>query len=139
MKDIKVIVMNTSKEITEVLQEVLIGEGFDTLTQFTYKFKNDEIDFDEYVSMSRPDVILYDIALPYEENYELFLELSSRKVVRDIPFILTTTNKKALEGLVGPTSTHELIGKPYDLKEIIEAVKRAAASSKLKRTATLRN
>lgn len=30
--------------------------------------------------------------------------------------VLTTTNKKRLEELVGPTDAFEIVGKPYDLK-----------------------
>lgn len=125
MVEIKVAVLNTSKEITEMLAEVLQGEGFVTCTMFTYKFKNHEKEFDTYIRENNPDVILYDIALPYEDNYSLFKKLVAREVVKDIPFVLTTTNKEVLESLVGKTWTHELVGKPYDLQEIVDAIKKA--------------
>jgi hypothetical protein len=37
--------------------------------------------------------------------------------------VLTTTNKKRLEELVGPTDAFEIVGKPYDLEMIVGAVK----------------
>jgi len=42
-------------------------------------------------------------------------------------FVLTTTNKPALEQLVGDTEALEIIGKPYDLRRVIDAVRAALA------------
>ena len=44
-------------------------------------------------------------------------------------FVLTTTNKRALDGMVGSTNTIEIIGKPYDLDQVVKAVKKAAGLS----------
>lgn len=121
----KVAVMNTSKEITQMLEEIIEDAGHTTCSIFTYEFKNQEEEFDAYVNQHKPDVILYDIAPPYKENYLLFIRLSERKHAKGIPFVLTTTNKEALETIVGSTPTHELIGKPYDLQEIIDAIERS--------------
>ena len=41
---------------------------------------------------------------------------------------MTTTHKVNLERLVGPTEAIEIIGKPYDLEEVVAAVKRARGS-----------
>ena len=38
---------------------------------------------------------------------------------------MTTTHKANLENLVGPTEAIEIVGKPYDLQQIVDAVKRA--------------
>jgi DNA-binding response OmpR family regulator len=77
-------------------------------------------------------VIVYDIAIPYEENYALFNRLRSRESAKGIPFVLTTTNKKALEKLVGKTPAFEIIGKPFDLDEMIKAVRLASRHHKSK-------
>jgi hypothetical protein len=42
-------------------------------------------------------------------------------------FVLTTTNKPALEKLVGETDALEIIGKPYDLRQVVAAVRTALA------------
>jgi len=39
-----------------------------------------------------------------------------------IPFLLTTSNKVALEGLVGPTDAYQIIGKPEDLNYLLRAI-----------------
>jgi DNA-binding NtrC family response regulator len=42
-------------------------------------------------------------------------------------WVLTTTNKGALDELVGSTPALEIIGKPFDLDQMLETVKRAFA------------
>jgi hypothetical protein len=39
--------------------------------------------------------------------------------------VLTTTNKRALDALVGRTPAQELVGKPFDLDALVQAVRRA--------------
>ena len=130
MDQFKVAVINTSKEIVEVLQELFESEGYKTCGTFTYLYKGNESHFDEFINQNKPDVIIYDIALPYKDNFELFKKLSEKMKENHIPFILTTTNKEALESFVGKTNTHELIGKPYDMQEIVDAVQRALKEMK---------
>lgn len=132
MSGIKVAVMNTSREITEMLTSVLEEEGFKTCSTYTYLFKDHSQEFSSYVKENLPEVILYDIAPPYKENYILFKKISKLPIAQSIPFVLTTTNKEALESFVGPTSTHELIGKPYDLQEIVNAIKQAYQKKSIK-------
>jgi hypothetical protein len=39
--------------------------------------------------------------------------------------VVTTTHKQNLEKLVGPTDGLEIIGKPYDVQQVVTAVERA--------------
>jgi hypothetical protein len=48
--------------------------------------------------------------------------------MRGRQLVVTTTNKRALE-LVGETGAIEIIGKPYDLDHVVDAVKKAAGIS----------
>jgi hypothetical protein len=45
--------------------------------------------------------------------------------MRGLRFIITTTNKPALDRLVGDTEALEIIGKPYDLQRVTDAVRSA--------------
>ena len=73
-----------------------------------------------------PDVIIYDIALPYEENWTFFRLLQTSESLKAMQWVLTTTHRKRLMELVGEVGeVHEIVGKPYDLKQIVDAVKAA--------------
>lgn len=117
-------IVNTSEEITQLLAAVFQMEGFRTISGYVLDFKRGNPDFGAFVTENQPDVVLWDIAMPYEENWAYFQSVRQSEVVGSLPFVLTTTNKRALEDLVGPTPTHEIIGKPYDLEQVVEAVRR---------------
>ena len=107
MEKLRIAVLNTSKEITNVLAVVFREEGHETCESFTYLYRGDDKSFDKFIAECNPDVIIFDIAIPYEENYDLFKKLSQRDCVKHTPFILTTTNKAVLEKLVelmGPST-----------------------------------
>ena len=78
----------------------------------------------------RPRAILYDIAPPYDENFRLMQHLRSLSGLVGCEFVLTSTNAPYVQKLIGKGERiYEVIGKPYDLKQIVSAVKRV-----LKRT-----
>ncbi len=70
-------------------------------------------------------VIVWDVAIPYEDNWQFFQSVVRSPAAQGRRFVLTTTNKRALEALVGPAEAHELVGKPFDLDQLVGAVRRA--------------
>lgn len=120
-----VAIINTSEEITALLTAVFQMEGFRTVAAYVPDMKRGETDLTGFLREYQPAAVIFDIALPYEENWAYFQSIQQSESGRAAPFILTTTNKRALEGLVGPTPAHEVIGKPYDLEQLVEAVRRA--------------
>jgi DNA-binding NtrC family response regulator len=79
-----------------------------------------------FLQEHNPSVIVLDIAPPYEENWNFFQLMKDTQAASGRQFVLTTTNKKILEGLVGKTHTIELVGKPFDLDEIVKAVQKVS-------------
>ena len=55
--------------------------------------------------------------------------MRSAEPMTALQFVLTTTNKPALDKLVGETEALEVIGKPYDLRQVVDAVRAALARS----------
>jgi CheY-like chemotaxis protein len=120
---IRIAIINTSVEVIDFLRELFEGEGFDVVTAFAHDFKRGSHDFPTFCATHQPAVVVYDIAFPYEENWQFFItQILGANVLPASHFVLTTINKGVLDKLVGPTPTIELVGKPFDIDALVQAV-----------------
>lgn len=119
-----VAILNSSQDTIDVLQVALENEGFAVASTHVSSVKSGEVDLLEFVAKHTPDVIIYDVALPYEENWKFLRLLQSSEPLKTIKWVLTTTHRKRLEELVGECGeVYEIIGKPYDLQQVVDAVR----------------
>jgi DNA-binding NarL/FixJ family response regulator len=119
-----VAVVNSSEDTVEMLREWLVHHGFTSVvTGHIHDFKTGEADFPAYLRQHDPAVVVYDVSIPYDKNWTFLRLLLDSESMRGRKVVLTTTNKKRLEELVGPTDAYEIVGKPYDLDQIVGAVK----------------
>jgi CheY-like chemotaxis protein len=124
-----VAVINSSSDTVDLLRTFLEQEGFQTVVGHIPEIKQGGLDFIDFLERHGPAAIIYDISLPYDANWNFLRLVRSSEAVRELPFILTTTNKPALEQLVGATDTIEILGKPYDLQQIADAVRSALSDT----------
>ena len=120
-------IINTSTEIRDLLTQVFEEEGFRVISAFAPEIKQGRPEIEDFLRQHTPRAVIYDIAIPYEENWRFFKTIEESEAGRLTRFVLTSINKRALEGLVGPTPTLEIIGKPFDLDRLIEAVRLAVS------------
>ena len=121
-----VVIFNSSQDTIDVLRAALEREGFAVAASHVSSIKSGEVDVLAFVETHTPDVIIFDVALPYEENWTFLRLLQSSEPLKDIPWVLTTTHKKRLNELVGACGEiYEVIGKPYDLDQIVAAIRKA--------------
>lgn len=118
-------VLNSSEDVVQMLREVLEAAGYVTVTAHVPDIKQGREDLIAFLAHHDPRVIVYDVSPPYEENWTFMRLVQSSEAARGRRFVLTTTNKRALEDQVGATETIEVIGKPYDVEMILEEVRRA--------------
>jgi CheY-like chemotaxis protein len=122
-----VAVLNTSEDAVSLVRLCLERAGFLVVAAFTHLFRDGKLNFHQFIVEHRPTVIVYDIAVPYEQNWALFQYFSTRPICRDIQFVVTTTNAAQVREIAGADlMLHELVGKPYDLEQIVRAVNEAA-------------
>ena len=125
-----VAVFNTSPDTVEMLRIVLEQAGFVVMGLYTYEARDGRIDIDNVMEQHEPDVIIYDIAPPYEKNWREFQHLCSMPAVARRKFVLTTTNiQRVREAIDNPPEMFEIVGKPYDLGVIVEQVKKLSGRS----------
>ena len=118
-------VFNSSTDTVDLLRTALEAEGFQTVVGHIPDVKKGELDLVDFINQHTPAVIVYDISPPYDANWRFLRLVRSSEALQRREFVLTTTNKPALDKLVGDTEALEIIGKPYDLRRVIEAVRSA--------------
>ena len=122
-------VVNSNEDTVEMLRNCLQAHGFSAVvTGHINDFKTGLSDFPGFVAQHNPRVIVYDISIPYDQNWTFLRLLLDTEAMRGRKVVVTTTNKDRLEELVGPTEAIEIVGKPYDLDRIVGAVKSAIAA-----------
>lgn len=122
-----VAIFNTSEDTTDLLRIVFENAGFVVVTAFTNLLRDGKVDLEAFMRQHQPEVIVYDIAVPYEQNWRLFEHIRAAPACEGVSFVLTTTNVKHVRRLTGDLEVHEIVGKPYDLDEILGAVRQARA------------
>jgi len=115
---------NASDDTVEMVRRMLDASGFNTLIGCHFSdLKKGVIDFGRYMRTHRPQVVVFDISPPYKENWAFYKTLRDGKDMRGLGLVLTTTNKDRLDEAVGKDSAAlEIVGKPYDLREIKMAI-----------------
>ena len=118
--------VNSSEDIVELLAEVLRDEGFRAVTHVTPS-RLGPAPVMTFLSQLLPQACVFNVSVPYEQSWAEFVQVQA--AVPSCAYVVTTTNKRALDELVGPTDSIEVIGKPFDLDHIVQAVRRAVTTA----------
>src|SRR2546428_7684140 len=78
-----------------------------------------------------PRVIVYDLPRPFERPWNFLRLLRQTDALRNRTWILTTTDKKALDAAGGASDVIEIaLGAPHDLGAVVKAVHHALADGR---------
>ena len=125
--DITVAVLNSSVDTIDMLKTRLHQCGFASVVgAHVHDFRAGDADINKFLAEHDPRVLIYDIAIPYDDNWRFLQELLTSTSMAGRRVVVTTTNKQVLESMVGPTRALEVHGKPYDIDLVVSAVERAA-------------
>ena len=122
-----VAIFDASADTLDMLSTAISQEGYRTLEGSADVAKSGEMDFVAFIEEHKPDALIWDIAPPYDRHWHFFKLLRTSHLLDHCVIVLTTTNKEQLESLAGhdsDTGAIELVGKPYDIKAIVDAVTR---------------
>jgi CheY-like chemotaxis protein len=125
-KPIVAAIFNTSPDLIDVVRHAFEPAGIVVVSVLTYQIREAHVDLENFLNQHNPDVVVYDIAPPYDANWQLFLHIRSLQAMQGRKIVITAMNKKQVETLAGRDETiYEIVGKPYDLNRIVRAVKEA--------------
>jgi CheY-like chemotaxis protein len=125
-----VAIVNTSPDTIEMLRIVLEPAGYVVIGTYTYELRDGEVDIEALVKQHQPKLIIYDVAPPYDRNWRLFQHFAAMPALKGVNFLITTTNLRQVREIAGPDrEIFEIVGKPYDLGLVVEAVKQTIGSA----------
>jgi DNA-binding NarL/FixJ family response regulator len=120
-------VINSSPDVVDLLRRAFEPTGIVMVSVLSHEIREGKVDLDAFVRQHDPEVIIYDVAPPYDGNWNLFQHICRLDFMRSRNFVLTSTNAARVQSLAGShRRVYEIVGKPLDLDEIVRAVKEAA-------------
>jgi DNA-binding NtrC family response regulator len=121
-----VAVLNSNDDTVEMLAMMLEAEGMVAVTAHVSDLRRGKFDFAGFLAEHDPKVIIYDIPPPYDRSWLFFEHLRNLPSMKKRNFVLTSTNPQRVQQIAKPEQPiYEIIGKPYDLQMIIDAVRTA--------------
>jgi two-component system response regulator len=86
------------------------------------------------IRQERPNLIMLDFLLPRMSGWEVFQQIQSHAELQTIPLVLMSGRREEVaEKISEPFEFFEFIEKPFEQKELIEAIKAAMAKARLPR------
>jgi len=114
----KILIVEDDRDIAEMVEYNLRGEGYETTTAF-----NGE-DGVSKVKKERPDLIILDIMLPIIDGFEVCRILKKEQVTSDIPVIILSAKSQETDKVVGlELGADDYITKPFSPRELIARIR----------------
>lgn len=118
-----VAIFDSRDDVIEAIRAALEADGFATVIARLAEIQSGTLDLVAFIEAHDPDVIVYDLPRPYERHWNFLRLMKETTSLKDRSWVLTTTDKQALEAAVGASHVVELIvGQPYGAADVVEAV-----------------
>lgn len=121
-----VALFNASDDTIDMIQKLLTESGGDQTLIWCHfaDLKKGIVNFEKYMERHNPEVVIFDLSPPYDENWRFFKTMRDAKTMQGRGMVLTTTNKNRLDEVLGEDShALEVVGRPKDLQQIDTAIK----------------
>ncbi|MBD0346149.1 MAG: response regulator [Coleofasciculus sp. Co-bin14] len=121
----KILVIDDSKVIRMRVREMLPPGNFEVLEA------KDGIEGLNLIRQERPNLIMLDFLLPKKSGWEVFQEIQSHGELQTIPLVLMSGRKEEVtEKIIEPFEYFSFVEKPFEKKQLVDAIKEAMAKAK---------
>ena len=121
----KILVIDDSNVIRNMVRDMLPKGNFEVLEA------KDGVQGLDLIRQERPNLIMLDFLLPRLSGWEVYQQIQLQKDLQAIPLVLMSGRKEEVtEKLQEPFEYFEFVQKPFDQKELIDAIKAAMAKAK---------
>ncbi len=128
-KSLRLAILNDSQPVLKMLCNWFESQGHECTSAIVAEMPRSYVQIETFISSVNPDVLVYDVAMPYLSSWDLLQAILRMPSMESTPFVVTTPNKKELDNAVGAkTPTLEIAGNPADLQRLLKAVTTAGAS-----------
>ena len=124
----KILVIDDSRVIRNMVRDMLPKGNFQVLEA------KDGIEGLSAIRQERPNLIMLDFLLPRMSGWEVFQQIQVQTELQTIPLVLMSGRREEVtEKISEPFEFFEFIEKPFEQKQLIEAIKAAMAKARLPR------
>jgi two-component system response regulator len=126
----KILVIDDSRVIRMRVRDMLPQGNFEVIEA------KDGVEGMDAIRSQRPNLIMLDFLLPRMSGWEVFQEVQKSADFQSIPLVLMSGRKEEVtEKISEPFEFFEFIQKPFEQKELIEAIKGAMVKARKPRPA----
>ncbi|MEA5570843.1 response regulator [Calothrix sp. UHCC 0171] len=124
----KILVIDDTTVVRVKVREMLPPGNFQVLEA------KDGIEGLKLIQQEKFSLIMLDFLLPKMSGWEVFQQIQAQADLRKIPLVVMSGRKEEVtEKISEPFEYFEFLGKPFDQKQLISAIKAAMAKAKLPR------
>ncbi len=121
----KILVIDDSRVIRMRVRDMLPQGNFEVLEA------KDGVEGLNAIREQRPNLIMLDFLLPRMSGWEVFQEVQKQPDLQHIPLVLMSGRREEVtEKITEPFEFFEFIQKPFEQKELIEAIKKPMAKAR---------
>ena len=115
-------VFNNDPDLINMLATWFETHGIRVVCGSLMDFRRGHEDVAAFLIQHSPTVLLFDLSMPYGPNWDYLSVLRLIPETSGVPFVITTSNKVALEKVVGNTDAIELTGTAENLATLTDAI-----------------
>jgi two-component system alkaline phosphatase synthesis response regulator PhoP len=114
----KILIVEDDRDIVEMVEYNLKGEGFETLSAFDGKQGI------ESAGREQPDLIILDLMLPVIDGFEVCRIVKNNQATANIPIIILSAKSQETDKVVGlELGADDYVTKPFSPRELIARIK----------------